>query len=137
MHEIRAFGTPTVVLFCASLLISAIMTAPLDAVFPLAVCLALLGAAGLAYAVTVIRHARKQKGYNPDAGDWFWYIALPLVAYLGLAAEGILLAWNVACCLYLIAVNTLLLLFIGIHNSWDTVTYVAVDRPKSKQDKQP
>jgi hypothetical protein len=132
MHEIRAFGTPTVVLFCAALLISAIMTAPWDALFPAGLCLAVLGAAGLAYAVRVIRHARKQTGYAPDAGDWFWYVALPLIAYVGVAAEGILLAWNLAWSLFLIAANTLLLLFIGIHNSWDTVTYVAVDRQQSK-----
>jgi hypothetical protein len=30
--------------------------------------------------------------------------------------------------LFVIAGAALLLLFIGIHNSWDTVTYIALDR---------
>jgi hypothetical protein len=128
MREIRAFGSPTVVQFCAALLISAIMCAPWDSLSHAGVCLAVFGATGLVYALVVIRHARKQTGYAPDAGDWFWYVALPLIAYAGLTAEGIVLSWNIRWCLFLIAPTTLLLLFIGIRNSWDTVTYVAVDR---------
>jgi hypothetical protein len=29
---------------------------------------------------------------------------------------------------FVIAATALLLLFIGIHNAWDTVTYIAVER---------
>ena len=135
IREIRAFASPTVVQFCAALLISAVMTAPWDALYHVGLCLAALGIAGLAYATTVIRHARRQTGYAPDAGDWFWYISLPLIAYTGLAAEGILLFWDIQWCLSLIAPTALVLLFIGIHNSWDTVTYVAV-KQRSNQGKE-
>ena len=133
MREIRAFGTPTVVQFCVALLISAMMNVPWDALFYLGLSLAALGAGGFVYAVFVIRHARKQTGYAPDAGDWFWYVALPLIAYAGLAVEGILLSWNIGWGLFWVAATTLLLMFIGIHNAWDTVTYVAIDRLRSKK----
>ena len=36
--------------------------------------------------------------------------------------------------LFVIAATALLLLFIGIHNAWDTVTYVALTRPKGARE---
>src|SRR5215470_8969622 len=81
MHEIRAFGTPTVVHFCVVLLISGIVSAPWHAVSIAAWCLAGSGAVGVGYAIRVFSHTRRQTGYAPDMGDWFWYTALPLVAY--------------------------------------------------------
>ena len=125
-REIRAFGTPTVIHFCAALLISVIMNIPWAAVSHLAACLGALAVLGLLYALTVIVHARKQTGYQPDAEDWFWYVGLPVLAYaaLGIAA---LFAWLLAGWpLFLIAAVSVLFLFMGIRNSWDTVTYVAI-----------
>lgn len=133
MREIRAFGTPTVVHFCAALLISAIMSAPWFALSHIGFCIGICGAAGVAYASSIIWHARKS-AYNPDAEDWVWYVAFPLVAYAALLAAAILLWSRPASALFVIAATTLLFLFIGIHNSWDTVTYIAVqNRPTSKQ----
>ncbi len=126
MREIRAFGSPTVVEFCTALVVSATMSAPWDTLFHAGICLATYGAAGLVYSLTAINHARKQTGYAPDAEDWFWYSVLPLGAYAALTAEGILLPWNVRWCMFLIGATALVFLFTGIHNSWDTVTYVAV-----------
>ncbi len=49
----------------------------------------------------------------------------------------ILLAWYRTVSLFVIAGTTLLLLFVGIHNAWDTVTtYVAIghgQRPKESK----
>ncbi len=134
MTEIRAFGTPTVVHFCAALLVSAIMTAPWNAMFDAGVCLAVFGAAGFSYALLVVRHAKRQTGYAADAEDWFWYAALPLIAYSALLAAGILLCFNKTSSLFLIAVTTLVFLFTGIHNAWDTVTYIALRR-RERSDK--
>jgi hypothetical protein len=36
--------------------------------------------------------------------------------------------------LFVIGATALLLLFIGIHNAWDTVTYVAVERWQAPKD---
>src|ERR1700751_1368129 len=52
-HEIRAFGTPTVVHFCAALLIAAIMSAPWHALSYLGYCLGACAAAGLVYSLRI------------------------------------------------------------------------------------
>lgn len=126
--EIRAFGTPTVVHFCVALLIAAIASAPWHALASVTVAFAACGAAGVGYALTVIRHARAQTHYSPDADDWFWYAALPLATYASLLAAAIALAWHPSAALFVVGADSLLLLFIGIHNAWDTVTYVSLTR---------
>jgi hypothetical protein len=71
-------------------------------------------------------HARKATGYQPDAEDWFWYAILPVFTYVGLGA-GAMFAWRLAgWSLFLIAGVSVLFLAMGIRNSWDTVTYVAL-----------
>ncbi|HEY1937523.1 MAG TPA: hypothetical protein VGJ33_06290 [Candidatus Angelobacter sp.] len=127
MLEIRAFGTPTVVHFCAALLLSAILSAPWHTLSGAGFTLAACGVAGVVYLLNVIRHARRQTGYAPDTEDWFWYVALPLGAYAALAAAGLFLPWHAGWSLFVIAATSLALLFDGIHNSWDTVTYIAVE----------
>src|SRR5438270_11202033 len=56
MREIRAFGTPTVVHFCAALLISAVMSVPWPALWWIGICLGVFGATGFVYALLVVRH---------------------------------------------------------------------------------
>ena len=126
MQEIRAFGTPTVVHFSAALLVSAILSAPWQTLSGAGATLGVCGAAGVVYATMVIRHARRQVGYSPDAVDWLWYAALPLITYVALLGAAILLVWYRTWPLFVIAGTTLLLLFVGIHNAWEAVTYVAV-----------
>jgi hypothetical protein len=133
MLEIRAFGTPNVVHFCSALLISAILSAPWRGLSSPGLILGTCGVAGLIYALTVVRHAQRQKGYSPDAEDWFWYIVLPMVAYATLLLAGVMLADHPAPSLFVIAGTTLVLLFVGIHNAWDTVTYIAVGRRERRR----
>jgi hypothetical protein len=133
MLEVRAFGTPTVVHFCAVLLISAIISAPWPTMASAGVALGACGLAGLLYSASIICHARRQTGYSPDLEDWAWYAALPILAYVILLAGAGLLHWHTLTALFLIAATSLLLLFIGIHNSWDTVTYVAVKHARKKE----
>src|SRR4051812_14662124 len=133
MLEVRAFGTPTIVHFCATLLISAIISAPWPSMASAGVALGVCGLAGLLYSASIIRHARRQTGYSPDLEDWAWYAALPILAYVILLAGAGLLHWHTLTALFLIAATSLLLLFIGIHNSWVTVTYVAVQRAPKKE----
>lgn len=130
-QDVRAFGTPTVVHFCAALLVSAIMTAPWHSIPSVDICIAVCGAVGVLYAIRVVLHARKAQ-YNPDLEDWTWYGALPFLAYALLITAAILLRGNLSWPLFLIAGTTLLLLFIGIHNAWDTVTYIAMQRRERK-----
>jgi len=133
MLEIRAFGTPTIVHFCMVLLLSGIASAPWHAISYAAWCLGICGAAGVAYVIRVMSHARKQTGYAPDLGDWFWYLALPFAAYSVLLGAVILTAWKPAIGLFLVAGIALTLLFNGIHNAWDTVTFIAIQRGEEKE----
>lgn len=128
MLEIRAFGTPTIVHFCAALLVSAVVSAPWHALSSAGLALSACGVAGVAYALNVIRHARKVTAYRPDAEDWLWYAVLPLTAYAVLAVAATFLPRHTKASLFVVAAVTLGLLFVGIHNAWDTVTYVAVQR---------
>ena len=130
MQEIRAFGTPTVIHFSAALVISAVVTAPWRSMAHLAICLGVLAAAGLLYGIRVVWHARRTTGYKPDAEDWLWFVALPLVTYAVLTAAAIELIWRPEWCLFAIAAACLAFLFLGIRNAWDTVTYIVVARHK-------
>src|SRR5437899_12469086 len=60
---VGAFGTPTVIHFCAVLLISAILSVPWRAVSNAGLALGAAGVAGIVYMWIVIRRARAQKGY--------------------------------------------------------------------------
>lgn len=125
MLEIRAFGTPTVIHFCAALLIAAIASAPWSSMSAAAVAFGACGVGGVVYALRVIRHARKQTGYQPDFADWMWYAGLPLIGYLVLFSAALIMPSHQAAGLFMTAGMALLLFFIGIHNAWDTVTYIA------------
>ena len=132
-REIRAFGTPTVVHFCTALLISAVMSAPWPALSYAGYCIGGCGAAGFAYGLSIIWHARKAT-YNPDAEDWVWYAGLPLIAHAALITAAILLWHRPVLSLFMIAGITLILLFTGIHNAWDTVTYITLQRLQTSKE---
>lgn len=131
--EIRAFGTPTIVHFSIALLISAIMSAPWPGVSGLAYSLGACGLGGALYVIMIIRHAQRTT-YRPDAEDWAWYILLPLIAYAALAGSAFFLLKHPTASLFMIAAAALLLLFIGIHNAWDAVTYIAVQHSRESSD---
>ena len=125
----RAFGTPTIVHFCAVLLVSAILSAPWHSLSSAALGLGACGAAGVVYAVAVVRQARRQTDYAPVLEDWLWHGAFPFTAYAALLGAAVaLLRRNPVAPLFLIGGTAVLLLFVGIHNAWDAVTYVALQR---------
>lgn len=134
MPAIRAFGTPTIVHFCAVLLISAIVSAPWHASSSAAIGLGACGVSGVVYGMLVVRRARRQTFYVPDLEDWTWHGALPLVAYATLLAAAIVFPRNPVPSLFVIGAVTVLLLFIGIHNAWDAVTYIARSRMQQTEE---
>jgi hypothetical protein len=58
--------------------------------------------------------------------DWIWHTILPLIAYVTLLVCAIWMPFNHAPALFGIAAFALLVLFVGIHNAWDSVTYMTV-----------
>jgi uncharacterized membrane protein len=132
VHTTRAFGTPTVVHFCAVLLNSALLSAPWHQVGGAAAAIAAFGLVGIGYALLVLRHTRRQTTYVPVLEDWIFHTVLPLVAYAALFGSGILLPRDEEAALFVIGASVLLLLLVGIHNAWDAVTYIAMQRRKKE-----
>jgi hypothetical protein len=126
--EIDAFATPTILHFCAVLLVSSIVNAPWPSLSGADLALGVCGGVGVGYVAIVIRRARAQTSYQLVMEDWIWHIVLPFVAYAALFAAALALGRYI---LIFVAGTALLLLFIGIHNAWDTVTYLALDHMQS------
>jgi hypothetical protein len=126
-----AFGTPTVVHFSLALIVSAVLCAPWPDYGWLRATLGVLGAGALVYSAIVLRRARRQKSYVPALEDWVWHILLPAAAYAAVLLAALLLGRGAVGPLFVIAAATLLLLCIGIHNAWDTVTYLTFSALRS------
>lgn len=118
-----AFATPTVVHFATVLILSAILSAPWDAVGVAAVLWGAVGIAGVVYAAVVTRRMRAQGAYKPVFEDWLFHVLLPFAAYVSLAGSAYAAWFHLRQALYAPAAAALLLLFVGIHNAWDAVTY--------------
>ena len=129
-ETLSAFGSPNVVHFCAALLVSAIFSAPWHGLGPPGIAVALCGAGGFVYSVAVLRRALRQRDYKPVLEDWTWHAALPMLGYAGLVHAGLRLSRVSSDALYIVGGATLLLVFVGIHNAWDTVTYVTLQRAR-------
>jgi hypothetical protein len=125
---VGAFSTPTIVHFCAGLLIAAILSAPWPERASAGSALGVCGVAGLVYTLLVVRRARRQTVYVPVLEDWIWHSVLPLIAYAALLVAAVLLQPNPVPSLFVIGGTALLLLFVGIHNAWDAVTYIVLRR---------
>jgi len=133
-EPIAVFSSPNVVHFCVALLVAALLCAPWQAIWNASLPLGLCGLGGMIYIARVARRARRQTDYTPVLEDWLWHTIFPFVAYTALVVTAIMLPGSPAPALFVSGAATLLLLFIGIHNAWDTVTYVAVERsqPENK-----
>jgi hypothetical protein len=123
---LSVFSTPTVVHFGATLLVAAILIAPWHSVAAPAVLVALSGLTGLAYMLRLIYRTRNLASYRADLDDWAWYNILPFVAYGALCAGGFWALASLERALFVIGSATVLLMFIGIRNAWDIVTYIAI-----------
>jgi hypothetical protein len=132
---ISAFATPTIVHFGAALLLSAILSAPWGGMTAPALLCSLCGVTGLAYTIVVARRARVQDEYQPVFEDWLFHVLLPAVAYAILAAAYPARS-HAEKTLFSIATAALLLLSIGIHNAWDTVTYLVLTRHQGNEDRE-
>jgi len=128
---ISMFSTPTVLHFCAALFISADLSAPWHSPAHAAVPVGLAGLFGAGYVLRVTYRTRRNTNYTPDTEDWVWYSVLPLVAYVATLASAIALLFVPAIALFVLAGADVLLIFIGIRNAWDVVTFLATGGPSA------
>ena len=134
---ISTFSTPTVVHFCCALFTAVFMLAPFHSLIPIGVLLCLSGAGGTIHATRIMLQARSLQTYEPDLEDWMWHFTLPLVAYCALFFTGIVLHLWPRPVLFAPAAAVTLLIFIGIHNAWDVVTYLARGKAGDVPDPRP
>lgn len=118
-----AFATPTIVHFSAVLLLSALLRAPWHATLSVAAVCGIVGTAGTAYILLTAWRMRLQSVYKLDFEDWLCHVLLPLAAYAVFAASMPAILSYTKEVLFAVGGATLLLLFSGIHNAWDAVSY--------------
>ena len=128
-----AFATPSVVHFGVVLLLSAIASAPWKEIIIVSFLWGLVGVCGVVYVVVVARRMRVQSAYQPVFEDWLFHVLLPFAAYAVLALSAYAAHSYARPALFLVGATALLLLFIGIHNAWDAVTYHVFVRSKQEE----
>jgi hypothetical protein len=120
---LRTFLSPTVVAFSVVLATSLIGVLPLsDGAVPSYLL-------GVVYSWLVWRrmvHGGIAKSI--DLEDRAWYVVVPAVAYLVLAAAGVALGVATEAACGLLAVGICLLLLAGIRNAWDMTTWIILRR---------
>jgi len=121
-----AFATPTIVHFASVLLLSAIISAPWHGLMGPAILWGGLGLFGIVYEVIVSRRMRTQTAYRPEFEDWLFHAVLPFAAYMILAISAYLARSHTRVSVFCTGSAALLLLFVGVHNAWDAVTYHVV-----------
>lgn len=129
-----AFSTPSVVHFAVVLFLSAGSSAPWQGIGNVSILWGAIGVAGIVYSAIVMRRLQTQRAYKPVLEDWLFHVVLPLLAYVLLAGSAYEARFNDRVSLFVVGASALLLLFVGIHNAWDAVTYHVFVR-KRKQNK--
>ncbi len=66
---------------------------------------------------------RRQDVYQPEFEDWLFHAMLPLAAYAILAISAFETPFRTREALFGVGAAALLLLFIGIHNAWDSTSF--------------
>lgn len=135
-EAIGAFGTPTIVHLCAALLITAILCAPWPALWNVGLLLGICGLAGTIYILVIVRRARRQNDYQPVLEDWLWHMAFPAISYVALVIAALVILSNATPALFIVGAAAVFFLFIGIHNAWDTITYMTFPGPQAESESQ-
>ena len=129
---VSTFNTPTVVHFCAVLLIAGILSAPWQAFSNVSLLLGLVGLGMVFYLLVILRRMWRFPNYQATLEDWLWYLAFPLLAHVSLIIAAFVLPTNPVPALYVVGAVMMMLLLVGIRNAWDMVTFLAVERAHSE-----
>ena len=133
---VAAFGSPNIVHFSAALLLSAMLSAPWPSGHDVTIAVDISGAAGMVYALNVVRRALSQGAYKMVAEDWVWHLILPFLAYTAFFVAGLMLPSRPVEALFVAAVSPAALLLVGIHNAWDSITYTVLRQAKARAEKE-
>jgi hypothetical protein len=129
----QAFSTPTVLHFAVVLFLSALSRVPWGSMTAAAICWGCIGAAGLGYTAYVFTRIRRQDVYKPVFEDWLFHVLIPFASYAVLLVSALWSGSVTKLPLFGVGACALLLLFVGIHNAWDTVMWHVFTKPQEKE----
>ena len=132
VDRFEAYATPTLVAFSTVLTISALATVPRHSETSMSLCLALSGIAGLTYSIYNTRQVQSQQGYT-YMSDWAWRHVAPGLDYVALLLTAIVVWLDDAAAMYIVGASAVGMLFIGIHNAWDTAVWIAAEHPQEEE----
>jgi len=118
-----AFITPMIVHYEIVLILSAVLLAPWHSITPISIIWGATGAIGFLYQCVVVRRLRRQAAYKPGVEDWLFYVGLPFASYLLLMASPFAAPAHEREAAFAVGAAVVLMLFAGIHNSWDSISY--------------
>ena len=131
---LSGYITPTVVHFGTVLGLSCFASVPHQNVIGLSIGFGSTAMGLLIYTGVIASNMRRfARNYVPVLEDWIWHVILPAVVYCVLLAMALLLWREPRESMYGIASALLLLLFVGIHNSWDVAVSVTVQNKKDEE----
>jgi hypothetical protein len=118
-----AFITPMIVHYEIVLLLSALLLAPWHSITPISIIWGAVGVIGFVYQCVVVRRMGRQEAYKPGVEDWLFYVVLPFTSYLLLVLSPFAVTSHEREAAFAVGAATVLMLFAGIHNSWDSISY--------------
>jgi hypothetical protein len=129
-----AYGTPTIVHFSKVLFLAAVMSAPWSGPRGPILLWGIVGFVGLVYEIVIARRLlRYRHVYEPVFEDWLCHVVLPALAYGTLMwASYISHSW-LSAAFFGVGAAALMLLFVGVHNAWDTVIYLVFVRAADRK----
>lgn len=133
----RAFATPTVVHFGACLLLSALLRVPWPTAAGAFWVGGAVGVCGLVYMALPVQRMRSQRVYQLDLEDLSFHVLLPLLGYGLLVLSCALGLAHFHLALFGSGAAALILLFVGIHNSWDAIAYQVYVLRKKDGEREP
>lgn len=131
---LAGYITPTVVHFGTVLGLSCFASVPHQNVLGLSLGFGSTAAGLLLYTGAIVASMRRfAHQYVPVLEDWVWHVILPAIVYGVLLAMAFFLWRDPRESMYGIASALLLLLFVGIHNSWDVAVSVTAQNKKDDE----
>jgi hypothetical protein len=126
--------TPTVVHFATVLGLSCFASMPHQNVTALSLGFGSTATGLLIYTAAITANVRRfSHQYVPVLEDWIWHVILPALVYCVLLAMAFFLWREPRESMYGIASALVLLLFVGIHNSWDVAVSVTAQSKKEEE----
>ena len=123
--RVRTFITPTIIYFSLVLLLSALMTVPVQTQKALVAEFAAAGLIGAGYSFSHLPRLRRfyrDEGLGP--GIWMWNLALPLCAAFSLLGAALGLSRSLSEGLTAAAIGVIIFVMVGIRDAWSATLYL-------------